>query len=106
MGASVVINPTNISDRSGCSSAKGKLPFAEFAALWVRYTSRINGTRCRLESGFDRVRLLRLTTQSQFSWQSHPLTRNVVPSGSLMITSSFGPMFEGRSIANIGSSAR
>jgi len=28
----------------------------------VRYTSRINGTRCRLESGFGRgVRLLRLT---------------------------------------------
>jgi len=31
-----------------------KLLPAEFAALWVRYTISINGTRCRLESGFGR----------------------------------------------------
>ena len=43
---------------------------------------------------------------AQFPWQGYTLTGNVTPSGALMMTSSFGQVFEGQSIANIGSPAR
>ena len=44
--------------------------------------------------------------RAQFPWQGYTLTGNVTPSGALMMTSSFGQVFEGQSIANIGSPAR
>jgi hypothetical protein len=71
-------NTTNIVIEPVAAPTQVKLPLAEFAAPWVRYTMSINGTRCRLESGFRRgVRLLRLTCRAA----DGPVPPSLTPSG-------------------------